>query len=78
MCSVRCILLKPIIQIKYVRLQIYSVSPVGTLHFLGHRYGTTLVPFSKIDKDLLSYRAKEKCLSVLGFAKASDVSGALH
>ncbi|XP_014668438.1 PREDICTED: X-ray repair cross-complementing protein 5-like [Priapulus caudatus] len=39
----------------------------------GHRYGSTLVPFSKIDKDLLSYKAKEKCLSVLGFASASDV-----
>ncbi|XP_074656219.1 X-ray repair cross-complementing protein 5-like isoform X2 [Tubulanus polymorphus] len=38
----------------------------------GHRYGSTLVPFSKEDAENMKYTA-EKCLSVLGFTKSSQI-----
>ena len=41
--------------------------------FLGHRYGSTLVPFSADDKEAMKYRA-EKCFKVLGFTKSENVS----
>uniref|UniRef100_A0A2Z5TTK7 ATP-dependent DNA helicase II subunit 2 n=1 Tax=Reticulitermes speratus TaxID=60591 RepID=A0A2Z5TTK7_9NEOP len=39
----------------------------------GFRFGTTLVPFSDIDKTMMSYQSGERCLSVLGFTKLKNV-----
>ena len=39
-----------------------------------HSYGKTLVPFNKIDEEQMSV-ANEKCMSILGFAKSSEVRG---
>ena len=38
----------------------------------GHRYGSTLVPFSAEDKDAMKYKT-EKCFKMLGFTKAENV-----
>lgn len=49
------------------------------LHFIwdkfvvGHRYGSTLVPFSEDDKEAMKYKT-EKCFKVLGFTKSENVS----
>jgi len=39
---------------------------------LGYKYGRTLVPFSKIDAQVLQYKA-QKCMQVIGFTKQSNV-----
>ena len=39
----------------------------------GHRYGSTLVPFSEDDKEAFKY-ASEKSFKVLGFTKSDNVS----
>ncbi|ELU08335.1 hypothetical protein CAPTEDRAFT_163248 [Capitella teleta] len=38
----------------------------------GHRYGSTLVPFSADDKEAMKYRS-EKCFKVFGFTKSENV-----
>jgi ATP-dependent DNA helicase 2 subunit 2 len=38
----------------------------------GYKYGKTLVPFSSIDEQVLSYKA-EKCLKLIGFTKSKKV-----
>lgn len=38
----------------------------------GHRYGSTLVPFSEDDKEAMKYKT-EKCFKVLGFTKSENV-----
>ncbi|NWI15063.1 XRCC5 protein, partial [Crypturellus soui] len=39
----------------------------------GFRYGSDIVPFSKIDEDQMKYKTEAKCFSVLGFTRASQV-----
>ncbi|XP_069675065.1 X-ray repair cross-complementing protein 5 isoform X2 [Periplaneta americana] len=39
----------------------------------GYAFGTTLVPFTDVDKSMLSYKSGDKCLSVLGFTKSTNV-----
>ena len=38
----------------------------------GHRYGSTLVPFSSDDKEAMKYKT-EKCFKVLGFTKFENI-----
>ena len=38
----------------------------------GHRYGSTLVPFTSEDKDAMKYPT-EKCFKVLGFTKTENI-----
>jgi len=38
----------------------------------GHRYGSTLVPFSTEDTEAMKYKT-EKCFKMLGFTKAENV-----
>uniref|UniRef100_A0A915EWW2 Annexin n=1 Tax=Echinococcus canadensis TaxID=519352 RepID=A0A915EWW2_9CEST len=38
----------------------------------GYRYGTTLVPFTKEDKDKIKVES-EKCLAVIGFTKSANI-----
>ena len=45
----------------------------NAIHVLGHRYGSTLVPFSSEDKDAMKFRAT-KCLKLLCFTKQDHVS----
>nr|XP_055071821.1 X-ray repair cross-complementing protein 5 [Misgurnus anguillicaudatus] len=35
----------------------------------GYRYGSDIVPFSKVDEDQMKYKSDGKCFSVLGFTK---------
>ncbi|KAK7939534.1 hypothetical protein WMY93_002860 [Mugilogobius chulae] len=37
----------------------------------GFRYGSDIVPFSKVDQDQMKYRHDGKCFAVLGFTKQS-------
>uniref|UniRef100_A0AAQ5XHW0 X-ray repair cross-complementing protein 5 n=1 Tax=Amphiprion ocellaris TaxID=80972 RepID=A0AAQ5XHW0_AMPOC len=39
----------------------------------GFRYGSDIVPFSKVDQDQMKYKHDGKCFAVLGFAKQSMV-----
>ncbi|XP_077129352.1 X-ray repair cross-complementing protein 5 isoform X2 [Ranitomeya variabilis] len=39
----------------------------------GFRYGSDIIPFSKMDQDQMKYKTESKCFSVLGFAKASQI-----
>ncbi|CAJ1079229.1 X-ray repair cross-complementing protein 5 [Xyrichtys novacula] len=39
----------------------------------GFRYGSDIVPFSKVDQDQMKYRHDGKCFAVLGFTKQSLV-----
>ncbi|XP_039612266.1 X-ray repair cross-complementing protein 5 [Polypterus senegalus] len=39
----------------------------------GYRYGSDIVPFSKVDQEQMKYKADGKCFSVLGFTKESQV-----
>ncbi|XP_060943969.1 X-ray repair cross-complementing protein 5 [Limanda limanda] len=39
----------------------------------GFRYGSDIVPFSKVDQDQMKYKHDGKCFAVLGFAKQSTV-----
>ncbi|KGL77706.1 X-ray repair cross-complementing protein 5, partial [Tinamus guttatus] len=39
----------------------------------GFRYGSDIVPFSKIDEDQMKYKTEAKCFSVLGFTRSSQV-----
>jgi len=47
-------------------------SKVRCVEITGHRYGSTLVPFSAEDKDAMKYKT-EKCFKMLGFTKAENV-----
>ncbi|XP_073503568.1 X-ray repair cross-complementing protein 5 [Phyllobates terribilis] len=39
----------------------------------GFRYGSDIIPFSKMDQDQMKYKTESKCFSVLGFTKASQI-----
>ncbi|KAM6979367.1 X-ray repair cross-complementing protein 5-like [Tautogolabrus adspersus] len=39
----------------------------------GFRYGSDIVPFSKVDQDQMKYKHDGKCFAVLGFTKQSQV-----
>ncbi|XP_067009130.2 X-ray repair cross-complementing protein 5 [Anabrus simplex] len=39
----------------------------------GYTFGSTLVPYSETDKTAMSYKSGNKCLSVLGFTKSSNI-----
>ncbi|MBN3295203.1 XRCC5 protein, partial [Amia calva] len=39
----------------------------------GFRYGSDIVPFSKVDQDQMKYKSDGKCFSVLGFAKQNQI-----
>ncbi|XP_074857441.1 X-ray repair cross-complementing protein 5 isoform X2 [Carettochelys insculpta] len=39
----------------------------------GFRYGSDIVPFSKVDEEQMKYKTEGKCFSVLGFSRASQV-----
>ncbi|XP_070831636.1 X-ray repair cross-complementing protein 5 [Chaetodon trifascialis] len=40
----------------------------------GFRYGSDIVPFSKVDQEQMKYKHDGKCFAVLGFAKQTMVS----
>uniref|UniRef100_A0A452H2P5 Ku domain-containing protein n=1 Tax=Gopherus agassizii TaxID=38772 RepID=A0A452H2P5_9SAUR len=39
----------------------------------GFRYGSDIVPFSKVDEEQMKYKTEAKCFSVLGFSRSSQV-----
>uniref|UniRef100_A0A673CKE3 X-ray repair cross-complementing protein 5 n=1 Tax=Sphaeramia orbicularis TaxID=375764 RepID=A0A673CKE3_9TELE len=39
----------------------------------GFRYGSDIVPFSKVDQDQMKYKHDGKCFAVLGFTKQSNI-----
>nr|DBA19610.1 TPA: hypothetical protein GDO54_015413 [Pyxicephalus adspersus] len=39
----------------------------------GFRYGSDIIPFSKVDQDQMKYKTVSKCFSVLGFTKSSHI-----
>ncbi|XP_025909513.1 X-ray repair cross-complementing protein 5 isoform X2 [Nothoprocta perdicaria] len=39
----------------------------------GFRFGSDIVPFSKIDEEQMKYKTEGKCFSVLGFSRSSQV-----
>ncbi|XP_071072235.1 X-ray repair cross-complementing protein 5 isoform X2 [Dasypus novemcinctus] len=39
----------------------------------GYRYGSDIVPFSKVDEEQMKYKSEGKCFSVLGFCRSSQV-----
>lgn len=48
-----------------------EVQPDDTIQ--GFRYGSDIVPFSKVDQDQMKYRHDGKCFAVLGFAKQNMI-----
>lgn len=41
--------------------------------FEGFRYGSDIVPFSKVDQDQMKYKHDGKCFAVLGFTRKNLV-----
>nr|XP_033801974.1 X-ray repair cross-complementing protein 5 isoform X2 [Geotrypetes seraphini] len=39
----------------------------------GYRYGSDIIPFSKVDQEQMKYKHDGKCFSVLGFTKSSQI-----
>ncbi|XP_053155928.1 X-ray repair cross-complementing protein 5 isoform X4 [Hemicordylus capensis] len=39
----------------------------------GFRYGSDIVPFSKVDEEQMKYKTDGKCFAVLGFSKSSQI-----
>ncbi|KAM4698232.1 X-ray repair cross-complementing protein 5 [Rhinophrynus dorsalis] len=39
----------------------------------GFRYGSDIVPFSKVDQEQMKYKTEGKCFAVLGFTKSSQI-----
>uniref|UniRef100_A0A8C5QMW4 X-ray repair cross-complementing protein 5 n=1 Tax=Leptobrachium leishanense TaxID=445787 RepID=A0A8C5QMW4_9ANUR len=39
----------------------------------GFRYGSDIVPFSKVDQEEMKYKTEGKCFAVLGFTKSSQI-----
>ncbi|XP_018408053.1 PREDICTED: X-ray repair cross-complementing protein 5, partial [Nanorana parkeri] len=39
----------------------------------GFRYGSDIIPFSKVDQEQMKYKIESKCFSVLGFTKSSQI-----
>ncbi|XP_063790031.1 X-ray repair cross-complementing protein 5 isoform X2 [Pseudophryne corroboree] len=37
----------------------------------GYRYGSDIIPFSKVDQEQMKYKTESKCFSILGFTKSS-------
>ena len=46
--------------------------------FPGFRYGSDIVPFSKVDQEQMKYKHDGKCFAVLGFAKQNTVRGSYY
>lgn len=42
-------------------------------HLAGFRYGSDIIPFSKVDEEQMKYKTDGKCFAVLGFSKSSQV-----
>uniref|UniRef100_A0A452V313 X-ray repair cross-complementing protein 5 n=1 Tax=Ursus maritimus TaxID=29073 RepID=A0A452V313_URSMA len=40
----------------------------------GFRYGSDIVPFSKVDEEHMKYKSEGKCFSVLGFCRSSQAA----
>lgn len=39
----------------------------------GYRYGTTIIPYSNVDKEAMKYESGERSLRVLGFTKVDNI-----
>ncbi|KAF6362412.1 X-ray repair cross complementing 5 [Rhinolophus ferrumequinum] len=39
----------------------------------GFRYGSDIIPFSKVDEEQMKYKSEGKCFSVLGFCRSSQI-----
>uniref|UniRef100_A0A8B9Q107 X-ray repair cross-complementing protein 5 n=1 Tax=Apteryx owenii TaxID=8824 RepID=A0A8B9Q107_APTOW len=39
----------------------------------GFRYGSDIVPFSKVDEEQMKYKTEAKCFSVLGFSRSCQI-----
>uniref|UniRef100_A0A8D0HCF9 X-ray repair cross-complementing protein 5 n=1 Tax=Sphenodon punctatus TaxID=8508 RepID=A0A8D0HCF9_SPHPU len=39
----------------------------------GFRYGSDIVPFSKVDEEQMKYKTEGKCFTVLGFSRSSQI-----
>ncbi|XP_019582611.2 X-ray repair cross-complementing protein 5 [Rhinolophus sinicus] len=39
----------------------------------GFRYGSDIIPFSKVDEEQMNYKSEGKCFSVLGFCRSSQI-----
>lgn len=39
----------------------------------GYRYGTTIIPYSSVDKEAMKYVSGERSLRILGFTKADNI-----
>lgn len=40
----------------------------------GFRYGSDIIPFSKVDQEQMKYKTESKCFTVLGFTKSSQIN----
>ncbi|XP_060008143.1 X-ray repair cross-complementing protein 5 isoform X2 [Lagenorhynchus albirostris] len=40
----------------------------------GFRYGSDIIPFSKVDEEQMKYKSEGKCFSVLGFCRSSQAA----
>ncbi|XP_021558464.1 X-ray repair cross-complementing protein 5 isoform X2 [Neomonachus schauinslandi] len=40
----------------------------------GFRYGSDIVPFSKVDEEHMKYKSEGKCFSILGFCRSSQAA----
>nr|XP_035941204.1 X-ray repair cross-complementing protein 5 isoform X2 [Halichoerus grypus] len=40
----------------------------------GFRYGSDIIPFSKVDEEHMKYKSEGKCFSVLGFCRSSQAA----
>lgn len=47
---------------------------ITSLLLTGFRYGSDIVPFSKVDREQMKYKHDGKCFAVLGFAKQDSVT----
>ncbi|XP_078259364.1 X-ray repair cross-complementing protein 5-like [Rhinoraja longicauda] len=44
----------------------------------GFRYGSDIIPFSRVDQDQMKYKTNGKCFNVLGFTKSAQVLQHYH
>lgn len=54
-------------------LSSYCLRMKTTFVFAGFRYGSDIVPFSKVDQEQMKYKHDGKCFAVLGFTKRNLV-----
>lgn len=60
-------------QNKLCALPFFSMSKHSQSLTSGFRYGSDIVPFSKVDQEQMKYKHDGKCFAVLGFTKRSLV-----